>query len=137
MSLTQENLFMTYAEINHFEKEPKQAMNRLLQVTLDYYQAKRIHIFSLPEKNKKPECTFEVCREGIDPIQHSLKNMDATMLEEWKHISDCRYAFYLSCYTANRKDAPVTLSLIKKYLIRSLLVAPLVFKGKLHGFVCV
>ena len=111
-------------------------IKRALEAVGKFSGADRAYIFLFQENNQKVDNTHEWCAKGIESQKENLKNIDlasnlpwfSTHLNRWEIVS-------IPSVSALPPEAGVERGLFQRMGTRSLVVAPMVLRNKLIGFI--
>ena len=110
------------------------AVNELLAIVGDFYDAERCYIFELKSNNLFLDNTYEWCKEGIEPMINVLQNVPAEVCDGWFKEFERQGAFFMDALDSEG-NTPETVAILEMQGIQSLVTAPLMNEDKLVGFI--
>ena len=116
------------------QKDIQRAINNLLQVICEYYEANRAYIFEFDYTKDIINNTYEWCKSGVSAEIDNLQNIPIkyvnTWLEQFKKVG----AFFISSLDAELDPDSPTYQILDQQNIKSLIAVPLFSKDTIIGF---
>lgn len=111
-----------------------EAIERLLGLIAEYYDADRSYIFEFSKDQKLVHNTYEWCADGITPEKEMLADVDVLVIERWLDIFNEKGEFYINSLSGEVADDSAEYHILAVQGIQSLMAAPLNNKNKMVGF---
>lgn len=111
-----------------------EAIERLLGLIAEYYDADRSYIFEFSKDQKLVHNTYEWCADGIAPEKEMLADVDVLVIERWLDIFNEKGEFYINSLSGEVADDSAEYRILAVQGIQSLMAAPLNNKNKMVGF---
>ena len=111
-----------------------EAIERLLGLIAEYYDADRSYIFEFSKDQKLVHNTYEWCADGITPEKELLADVDVLVIERWLDIFNEKGEFYINSLSGEVADDSAEYHILAVQGIQSLMAAPLNNKNKMVGF---
>lgn len=121
----------TLSEIN----DMKSAIDKLLNVIAEFYDANRAYIFEFDVENGIIHNTYEWCAEGVSEEIDNLQNVPLYTIDNWVKQFKKNGSFCIS--SLNQEIDPTTeeYQILNDQGIESLIAAPLYENDKISGFI--
>ena len=130
---SRETLNSAYDILNQ-EYTPDEAVNALLTITGEFYDADRCYIFeNQPGKNTVSN-TYEWCDDGIEPAKDMLQDISLEVCADWYREFETRGAFFMDALD-NEHNTPEAVEILKAQGIESLLAAPIYAGEEIVGYI--
>lgn len=73
-----------------------EAINRLLQIIGEFYNAERCYIFEFDNDMNIIHNTYEWCAQGVESELEMLKNVEMSVIERWLYYFETKGEFYIN-----------------------------------------
>lgn len=110
------------------------AINKLLAIIADYYNADRCYIFEFTEDMQMCCNTYEWCAENITPEIEMLREVPVATISRWLDFFREKGEFYINSLGSEVSEDSAEYKLLNMQGIQSLMAAPLHDSGRLVGF---
>lgn len=111
-----------------------EAIDRLLGLIAEYYDADRSYIFEFSKDMKLIHNTYEWCADGITPEKDMLAEVDISVIGRWLDIFNEKGEFYINSLSSEVSVDSAEYRILAVQGIKSLMAAPLNNKNKMVGF---
>lgn len=111
-----------------------EAINRLLQIIGEFYNAERCYIFEFDNDMNIIHNTYEWCAQGVESELELLKNVEMSVIERWLYYFETKGEFYINSLSSEVSIDSPEFQLLDIQGIKSLMAAPLRSENKLVGF---
>lgn len=111
-----------------------EAINRLLQIIGDFYNAERCYIFEFDNDMNIIHNTYEWCAQGVESELEMLKNVEMSVIERWLYYFETKGEFYINSLSSEVSIDSPEFQILDIQGIKSLMAAPLRSENKLVGF---
>lgn len=111
------------------------AINDLLKIIGNYYQADRAYIFECDHKLSLLINTYEWCKAGVTPQIDNLKELPLSAADRWMAEFRKKGGFYISSLGKNVDKNSAEYEILEPQGIHSLMAAPLMEQEKIIGFI--
>ncbi len=101
------------------------AVDELLRIVSEYYEAERGYIFAISEDRKYLNNTYEWCAEGIDPQIDILQGVDIHVCDHWFEMFEQVGEFYIDSINDEVDPNSEEFRILDSQGIQSLVTAPL------------
>ena len=111
------------------------ALNNLLALIGEFYQAERAYIVEFYWDKNKMSNTYEWCGPDVTAQKDNLQNLDIAIVNDWLEAFEERGSFYISSL---QKDVDMTsgqYQILQQQNIESLIATPLKGDNKIVGFI--
>ena len=113
---------------------PDDAINALLGIAGEFYDAGRCYIFELSGDKKLLDNTYEWCADGIEPMIDKLQGVPAEVCDGWFDEFGRRGAFFMDTRDSEH-NTEQTKEILEMQGIESLVSAPIMKGDELVGFI--
>ena len=113
---------------------PDEAVDRLLALAGEYYDAQRAYIFEFGREKKTVVNTYEWCAPGIRAEKDRLQAVPVEAVAGWIREFERQGAFFMDALDTEH-NTPQTREILEMQGIRRLIAAPLLSGGTIVGFV--
>lgn len=110
-----------------------EAINRLLQIIGEFYNAERCYIFEFDNDMNIIHNTYEWCAQGVESELEMLKNVEMSVIERWLYYFETKGEFYINSLSSEVSIDSPEFQILDIH-IKSLMAAPLRSDNKLVGF---
>lgn len=111
-----------------------EAINRLLQIIGEFYNAERCYIFEFDNDMNIIHNTYEWCAQGVESELEMLKNVEMSVIERWLYYFETKGEFYINSLSSEVSIDSPEFQILDIQGIKSLMAAPLRSDNKLVGF---
>ena len=111
-----------------------EAINRLLQIIGEFYNAERCYIFEFDNDMNIIHNTYEWCAQGVESELEMLKNVEMSVIERWLYYFETKGEFYINSLSSEVSIDSPEFQILDIQGIKSLMAAPLRSENKLVGF---
>ena len=111
-----------------------EAINRLLQIIGEFYNAERCYIFEFDNDMNIIHNTYEWCAQGVESELELLKNVEISVIERWLYYFETKGEFYINSLSSEVSIDSPEFQILDIQGIKSLMAAPLRSENKLVGF---
>lgn len=111
-----------------------EAINRLLQIIGEFYNAERCYIFEFDNDMNIIHNTYEWCAQGVESELELLKNVEMSVIERWLYYFETKGEFYINSLSSEVSIDSPEFQILDIQGIKSLMAAPLRSENKLVGF---
>lgn len=111
------------------------ALQKLLRIVTEYFQADRSYIFSYDRMKKIFVNTYEYAKAGVTPQKDTMPVIPESILERGIAAFDTAQAYYIP--DVEEEKGHETYEILKERGIKRLLAVPLKKDGEMTGFVSV
>lgn len=119
----------------HISEDIDKAINELLSIIADFYQADRGYIFEFDDDMVMMHNTYEWCRDGVEPAIELLANVEIKTIDRWIHYFEEKGEFYITSLGDEVSEDSMEYILLAQQGIDCLMAAPLMLNGCLVGFI--
>lgn len=113
----------------------RQSMEDVLGETIDYFTADRAYIFSYDYNNKTISNTFERCSPGVKPKIDTLQNLPIEIGDVFTRFFEEGDVLNIGSMDTERDHKLWEIyDIIERNNVARLMVVPISYDGKLHGF---
>ena len=112
----------------------QEAIESLLQIVANFYNADRAYIFEVNMVRQTTSNTYEWVAEGITKEIDNLQNMPLYLIHGWLEAFERNGAFYMTSDDKNINVGAETYQILENQNIQSLMAVPLVDKDVIVGF---
>ena len=113
---------------------PIEAINELLEIAGEFYDAERCYIFEIQGNGKTLDNTYEWCAAGIEAMIDVLKNVPVEVCAGWFEEFKKKGAFFMDALD-DEHNTKETKAILEMQGIDSLVAAPLIAGHEIVGFV--
>lgn len=111
------------------------AIEKLLQIIGDFYQAERAYIFEIDYDTQSVSNSYEWCRDGITPQIENLQNLPICTVDIWLETFKARGEFYFDSLRDFAEEGTEDYELLASQGIEKLMAAPFWKDGVFMGFI--
>lgn len=112
-----------------------EAIERALRLSGELLNVDRSYLFQFSANGETMDNTHEWCAPGIEPQIHNLQGIPSAMLPWWMEELNNFKVINVFCVDDMPLSAAAEKEILKSQAIQSVLVVPMVFAGKLAGFI--
>ena len=113
---------------------PDDAINELLSVAGEFYDAERCYIFENKNNRKFIDNTYEWCADGVEPMIDILHDVPYEVCDGWYGEFRRQGAFFMDALDSEH-NTPETVEILKMQGIESLIAAPLLAGDEIIGYI--
>ena len=132
--LTFEETLLKCAQTLSEYKNIKSAIDKLLSIICQFFEADRAYIFELTEDEQFINNTYEWNAEGIEPQKDNLQMLDKSCVALWLERFEKEGEFFITSLDDDVDTQSDTYEILNAQGIESLTAAPLIIDGKTIGF---
>lgn len=111
------------------------AINKLLAILGDFYQADRAYIFEIDYEGGHFSNSYEWCKERVAPQIDSLQELPIPLLERWLEQFRKEWIFHITSLGTTIEKDTAEYEILSRQGIESLVAAPLLEGEKITGFI--
>lgn len=115
--------------------EIHQAVDRLLGIIAEFYQADRAYIFEIQYEKDIICNTYEWCAKGVSAQIDKLKKVPLESVRSWAMEFERSGSFYISNIDDDRRITQSVYENLKEQGVQSLIAAPLLSDGNIIGLI--
>ena len=130
---TEEALNSAYAVLNK-EYMPDDAIDKLLAIAGEFYDADRCYIFEDRKSRKTIDNTYEWCAGGIEAEIDKLQNIPVEVCAGWYEEFAAQGTFFMDALDSEH-NTPEAIELLKMQGIDSLIAAPIYAGEDIIGYI--
>ncbi len=116
------------------EKDMKLAVDSLLSIVGEYYNANRAYIFEFHAATGTMDNTYEWCKAGVTSEIDHLQGLPLKYVDRWIERFEADGAFTITSLKNEMPPDSEEYRTLEAQGIQTLMAAPLVSKGKIIGF---
>lgn len=111
------------------------AIEKLLQIIGDFYQAERVYIFEIDYDARSVSNSYEWRRDGVTPQIDNLQDLPICTVDIWLETFKARGVFYFDSLRDFAEEGSEDYELLASQGIEKLMAAPFWKDGVLIGFI--
>jgi hypothetical protein len=109
------------------------AIHALMKFLGEHLECDRVYIFE-EEEGMTCSNTYEWCAEGVSPEKDNLQHVPYEVMKQWYDLFDTRKNVVIEDLEKYKDEDPLMYEYLKPQGIHSLVVGPLILRGKRIGY---